>query len=187
EDRHRLKQVLLNLLANAVKYTPRGGKVTVSVNTDVTDMIRILITDSGLGIAPAKLTRLFTPFDRLGAEHTKVEGTGLGLALCQRLMHAMQGSIGVKSVVDQGSTFWLELARADSPLERVTYGKRFEPSAGSDAKKRTIVYVEDNLSNLTLVEEILADQPHIQLISAMQGLLGIELAQRHSPDLILLY
>ncbi len=185
-DRQRVKQVLLNVLANAVKYTPRDGKVTVSVSSNITDTIRIFITDSGPGLAPEKLTRLFTAFDRLGAEHTAVEGTGLGLALCQRLMHAMQGSIGVNSVVDRGSTFWIELARVESPLERMVSAKRFESSTASDARKLKIIYVEDNLSNLTLVEQILADQPHIELISAMQGLLGIELARKHSPDLILL-
>ena len=101
-------------------------------------------------------------------------------------MHAMQGSIGVNSVVDRGSTFWIELARVESPLERMVSAKRFESSTASDARKLKIIYVEDNLSNLTLVEQILADQPHIELISAMQGLLGIELARKHSPDLILL-
>lgn len=100
----------------------------------------------------------------------------------------MNGSIGANSALGQGSSFWLELACADSPLERITSAKRNPPdsAAESDAKKRTILYVEDNLSNLTLIEQMLADQPHIQLITAMQGQLGIELARRHSPDMILL-
>jgi CheY-like chemotaxis protein len=103
-------------------------------------------------------------------------------------MQAMHGSIGVNSTLGQGSTFWLELACADSPLERVASAN---PNAsqspnGSDAEKRTILYVEDNLSNLTLIEEVLAEQPHFKLITATQGHLGIELARRDSPDLILL-
>jgi CheY-like chemotaxis protein len=103
-------------------------------------------------------------------------------------MQAMNGSIGANSALGQGSAFWLELACADSPLERVASARRsaLETAAESDAKKRTILYVEDNLSNLTLIEQMLADQPHIQLITAMQGQLGIELARRHSPDMILL-
>jgi PAS domain S-box-containing protein len=187
-DRQRFKQVLLNLLTNAVKYTPVDGEVTVSSSATGTGTMRIVVSDTGAGIAPEKLVRLFTPFDRLGAEQTAVEGTGLGLALCQRLMQAMHGSIGANSALGQGSAFWLELACADSPLDRVTSAKRHTPEAAaeSDAKKRTILYVEDNLSNLTLIEQMLADQPHIQLISAMQGQLGIELARRHSPDMILL-
>jgi len=187
-DRQRFKQVLLNLLTNAVKYTPLGGKVTVSASRTENGAMRIVVSDTGPGISQEKLARLFTPFDRLGAEQTGVEGTGLGLALCQRLMQAMHGSIGADSTPRQGSTFWVELACADSPLERVALAKRRATLSAteSDAKKRTILYVEDNLSNLTLIEQMLADQPNIELITAMQGQLGIELARRHSPDVILL-
>jgi PAS domain S-box-containing protein len=185
-DRQRLKQVLLNLLTNAVKYTPLDGKVTVSSSATGSRATRIVVSDTGAGISSEKLARLFTPFDRLGAEQTGVEGTGLGLALCQRLMQAMQGSIGANSTPGQGSTFWVELACADSPLQRVDPAKRTASPNESDAKNRTILYIEDNLSNLTLIEQVLAEQPHIQLITAMQGQLGIELARRHSPDLILL-
>ncbi len=99
----------------------------------------------------------------------------------------MNGTIGADSTPGRGSTFWVELACADSPLERVPVRRAvFESFDGSEEKKRTILYVEDNLSNLTLIEQVLADQPHIQLITAMQGQLGIELARRHSPDLILM-
>ncbi|HWM24133.1 MAG TPA: PAS domain S-box protein [Chthoniobacterales bacterium] len=187
-DRQRLQQVLLNLLTNAVKYTPLDGRVTVSSSTIGTGSIRIAISDTGAGISSEKLARLFTPFDRLGAEQTGVEGTGLGLALCQRLIHAMDGSIGVDSTVGNGSMFWVELARAESPFERVDLAQRnvSHPQNGSEAIQRTILYVEDNLSNLTLIEQMLADQSHIRLITAMQGKLGIALARQHSPDLILL-
>lgn len=186
-DRQRLQQVLLNLLTNAVKYTPLDGKVTVSSST-IGGSIRIMISDTGAGISSEKQARLFTPFDRLGAEQTGVEGTGLGLALCQRLIQAMQGSIGVDSTAGSGSMFWVELARAESPFERVALEKRNGPypQNGSEVIQRTILYVEDNLSNLTLIEQMLADQSHIKLITAMQGKLGIELARQHSPDLILL-
>lgn len=186
-DRQRLQQVLLNLFTNAVKYTPLDGKVTVSSST-IAGSIRIMISDTGAGISSEKQARLFTPFDRLGAEQTGVEGTGLGLALCQRLVHAMHGSIGVDSTVGNGSMFWVELARAESPFERVALAKRngSHPQNRPEAIQRTILYVEDNLSNLTLIEQMLADQSHIKLITAMQGKLGIELARQHSPDLILL-
>ena len=185
-DRQRLKQVLLNLLTNAVKYTPPDGKVTVSVDLAAGALMRVVVSDTGAGISADKLARLFTPFDRLGAEQTSVEGTGLGLALCQRLMQAMNGSIGVNTTIGRGSTFWVELACAQSPLAQVAPAKRNGPQPGSNATKRTILYVEDNLSNLTLIEQMLAEQPEIKLITAMQGQLGIELARQHSPDLILL-
>jgi len=187
-DRQRLQQVLLNLLTNAVKYTPLDGKVTVSSSTVGSGPIRIIVSDTGAGIPSEKLVRLFTPFDRLGAEQSGVEGTGLGLALCQRLIQAMHGSIGVDSTIGSGSRFWVELARAESPFERKDLAKQngFHPPDGSAVSQRTILYVEDNLSNLTLIKQMLADQPHIKLITAMQGELGIELARQHSPDLILL-
>ena len=187
-DRQRFKQVLLNLLTNAVKYTPLDGRVAISSSKTEAGAMRVIVSDTGAGISSEKLARLFTPFDRLGAEQTGVEGTGLGLALCQRLMQAMKGSIGADSALGEGSTFWVELARADSPLQGVASAKlnASEATDGSSAKKRTILYVEDNLSNLTLIEQVLAEQPQIQLITAMQGQLGIELARRHAPDLILL-
>jgi len=115
-DRQRLKQVLLNLLSNAVKYTAVSGSVTVAFGESDQGFTRISVQDNGAGIPVEKLARLFTPFDRLGAEQSTVEGTGLGLALCQRLAQAMHGSIGVNSTLGNGSTFWLELPRAESPL-----------------------------------------------------------------------
>jgi two-component system sensor histidine kinase/response regulator len=187
-DRQRFKQVLLNLLTNAVKYTPIGGDVTVSCALSGKNNLRVTVSDTGPGIASDKLSRVFTPFDRLGAEQSDVQGTGLGLALCHRLMHAMSGSIGVQSSVGQGSTFWIELPRTEAPLasagmgEKTITSSRREPSAD----KRTILYIEDNLSNVTLVERILSEQPEIELITAMQGQVGLDLARQHSPDLILL-
>ncbi len=185
-DRQRFKQVLLNLFTNAVKYTPPDGKITVSADLAGTGMMRVVVSDTGVGISGDKLARLFTPFDRLGAEQTSVEGTGLGLALCQRLMHAMNGSIGVNTSIGYGSTFWAELACAQSPLAHVAPAKRNGSLPAPNVARCTILYVEDNLSNLTLIEQMLAERLEIKLITAMQGQLGIELARQHSPDLILL-
>ncbi|HMA36029.1 MAG TPA: ATP-binding protein [Chloroflexia bacterium] len=111
-DRQRLRQALLNLLANAVKYNRPGGRVTVIWQAPSDAVLRIAIQDTGLGIPPAKRTRLFSPFDRLDAEQTGVDGTGLGLALTKRLVEAMAGTLGVESVIGEGSTFWIELPRA---------------------------------------------------------------------------
>jgi len=187
-DRQRFNQVMLNLLTNAIKYSPLKGKVTVSYGASKSGTIRIRVNDNGPGIPKQKLSRLFTPFDRLGAEQSTIEGTGLGLALSQRLMKAMQGSIGVNSTVGEGSTFWVELPRAASPLERVLSEKRneSEPEEFSSTAKRKILYVEDNLSNVTLIEHMLREQPETQLITAMQGQLALDLARKHSPDVILL-
>ena len=186
-DRQRLKQVLLNLLSNAVKYTAVQGSVTVAFADSAKGLIRISVRDNGAGIAVEKLARLFTPFDRLGKEQSAVEGTGLGLALCQRLVQAMHGSIGVNSTLGSGSTFWLELPQAVSPLQALAVQK--SPAAPQPAPaedSRRILYIEDNFSNVTLVEQMLAERPALELMTAMQGRVGLELARQHSPDLILL-
>src|SRR5207302_2559984 len=114
------KQVQLNLLSNAVKYTAVNGSVTVTFADSINGFTRISVRDTGAGIPVEKQARLFTPFDRLGAEQSSVEGTGLGLALCQRLVHAMNGSIGVNSSLGSGSTFWLDLPQSKSPLQTLT-------------------------------------------------------------------
>jgi CheY-like chemotaxis protein len=187
-DRQRLKQVLLNLLTNAVKYTPIGGSISVSCAFADDDRLRLSVIDTGPGIPADKLDRLFTPFDRLGAEQSGIEGTGLGLALSRRLMHAMRGSIGVHSAPRQGSTFWIELARAKVQPALLAEREKIARSIGADtfAKKRTLLYIEDNLSNVTLVEHMLADLPEVELFTAPEAETGLILARQHLPDLILL-
>jgi CheY-like chemotaxis protein/two-component sensor histidine kinase len=185
-DRQRLKQVLLNLLTNAVKYTAVGGRVTVSVEQSDSTKTRLIVTDTGAGIAKEKLARLFTPFDRLDVEQSGVEGTGLGLALCQRLMHAMGGEIGVNSVSGQGTAFWIDLPAVESPLNALPKTRNTMAEEASRTAGGRILYIEDNLSNLSLVEQMLAEQPHIELLTAMHGSLGLDLARKHLPDLILL-
>jgi len=186
-DQQRLQQVLLNLVSNGIKYNRDAGRLTVACDAAEADRIRISVKDTGPGIAPALRERLFQPFDRLGAEQHGVEGTGLGLALSKRLVEAMGGTIGVESVPSAGSTFWVEFLRAESPIDRLA---RTEPSpavlAAPAERDGTVLYIEDNLSNLRLVERTLALRPGVKLIPAMQGRLGLALAQQHRPDLILL-
>lgn len=188
-DRQRIKQVLLNLLSNAVKYNRPGGTVELSCMETQEGRLRVSVTDSGAGIPPEKLERLFTPFERLGAEQTEVEGTGLGLALSKRLVEAMGGRIGVESSVGRGSTFWVEMGLVESPVERLEQDRQnisIPDASVLSAETRTVLYVEDNLSNLKLIQELFADRPGIRLISAMQGRLAVDLAREHQPHLILL-
>jgi len=185
-DRQRFKQVLLNLLSNGVKYTPQFGQVAVSYY-ESDNNIRITVSDTGPGIPANKRERLFMPFERLGAEQSNVEGTGLGLALSQRLMQAMGGSIGVDSTAERGSKFWIELPRTASPLPKAALQKKVGAcDPRGIGANRKVLYIEDNLSNLTLIEELLHERPDIELLTAMQGKLGLELARQHLPDLVLL-
>jgi signal transduction histidine kinase/ActR/RegA family two-component response regulator len=187
-DRQRLKQILLNLLANAIKYNRIGGTVSVSCHA-VDNGLRLDVADTGPGIPPEHLSLLFEPFERLGAEHGNIEGTGIGLALCRRLAEAMGGRVDVETTLGRGSTFWVELPVVEAPVSRlVRLGPEVAPplqASATDVRKR-ILYIEDNLSNLKLVERILEGRPDIELIVAMQGRLGLDLARQHVPALVLL-
>ncbi len=176
-DRRRLGQVLFHLLSNAVKYNRPGGEVTVSCRDQRAARLRIAVRDTGPGIAPEDLGRLFTPFDRLGAERGDVAGTGLGLALCKNLVEAQGGQIGVESLVGEGSTVWIQL-----PLAPPAGPPRRPPRQGA----RTVLYVEDNLSNLRLIERLLQRRPGIRLLTATLGRDGLELTRQRRPDLVLL-
>jgi PAS domain S-box-containing protein len=187
-DRQRLKQILLNLLSNAVKYNRQGGQVELECGPAGGGM-RIQVVDTGPGIAPEAMGQLFVPFERLGSEQTGVEGAGLGLPLSRRLAEAMGGRLEVETAMGQGSRFWVELPLAEGPVERAERQQELaapEQPEPVPAAPLTVLYIEDNLSNLQLVERVLSRRPGVELISAMRPQLGLELAAEHHPDLILL-
>lgn len=190
-DHMRLKQALLNLISNAIKYNHTGGRVQISVHREATDRLRILVTDTGSGIAAERLDELFQPFSRLDAEMSSVEGTGIGLTITRRIVELMGGRVGVESQVGHGSTFWIEL-----PMESLpdTAGFRLMdsmpanslPAQAADTSRRTVLYIEDNPANLKLVAQTLGRHPHIHLLTAHTPQLGIKLALTEHPELILL-
>ncbi|MBW3635733.1 MAG: PAS domain S-box protein, partial [Armatimonadetes bacterium] len=188
-DKRRFNQVLLNLLSNAVKYNRAGGTATLAAAPTGDGLLRITVSDTGAGIAPEKIERLWTPFDRLGAERTDIEGTGLGLALTRRLVEAMGGFVRVQSTLGEGSTFSVELplispsSQTDSAESGEQESRRPSQSPQTHA---LVLYIEDNLSNFNLVQNILRHRPEIKLLAATQGRTGVELAVKHRPDLILL-
>lgn len=183
-DRQRFKQVLLNLLSNAVKYNRDSGSVHIS--TEVRDgHQRLSVTDTGEGIPKEQFSLLFNPFERLGAEHRGVEGTGIGLALSKRLTEAMSGKIGAVSESGKGSTFWIELPLAEASTKSDVSLLRLSQSVASE-KQTVVLCIEDNDSNYRLIERTLAKRPEVNLISGKLGSSALPLAEKHLPDLILL-
>jgi PAS domain S-box-containing protein len=188
-DRVRLKQVLVNLLSNAIKYNILGGTVAVTCATVTPGRTRVSVRDTGHGLAPDMLRQLFQPFNRLGQENSAEDGTGIGLVMSKLLVELMGGSIGVESSVGVGSLFWFELNTA-TPLmlgDGHFQSKSLEPPALSGStRRRTVLYVEDNPANLSLVEQLIARRPDLDLLSAENATLGIEFARAHRPDVILM-
>lgn len=188
-DRTRVKQVLINLLFNAVKYNEPGGAVVVECTLSPPNSIRISVRDTGAGLAPEQLAQLFQPFNRLGKEAGVEEGTGIGLVVTKRLVELMGGSIGAESVVGVGSVFWVELSLTSAPrlAVRESEGEELAQAQSPDgAPLRTLLYVEDNPANLELVEQLVARRPDLRLLSAADGSLGIEFARAYQPEVILM-
>lgn len=189
-DRQRLKQVLLNLAANAIKYNHRGGSVVIGMKKMPNGGVRTEVVDTGRGIPPEKFDDIFTPFERLGAERSGIEGTGVGLALSRKLVEMMEGKLRVESAVGEGSTFSVELPLARSiaaPLPAARFARGGAPPELVAARTRgTLLYIEDNPPNVHLVEKVLEQRPGIELVVAGHGRLALELARAQSPSLIVL-
>ncbi|HEX2208684.1 MAG TPA: PAS domain S-box protein [Longimicrobium sp.] len=194
-DRQRLTQVLLNLLSNAIKYNRPGGVVRLTCEAEAAEAmgedeeprVWLRVEDTGMGIPEARMHQLFTPFARLGAEQTEVEGTGLGLALSLRLAEAMGGTLELERSGPGGSVFRLGLLGAPNPLRRAEDAGLVAPVAEEgEHGTAQLLYIEDNLANLDLVETFLSARPGWKLMPALQGRIRVELAREHRPDLVLL-
>ena len=190
-DPTRLRQVLVNLLSNATKYNREGGRIMLNCQPVGENTWRLGVSDTGEGIAPEKLDQLFKPFERLGAEFTAVEGSGIGLALSKQIAELMGASLGVESTLGRGTTFWIDLPLAGT--ERGTDTKvgagdtAADAGAGAGAMRvSTVLYVEDNPANLRVVEAMFRRHAHLRLLTANQGEYGLELARRFRPDAVLL-
>lgn len=189
-DRTRLKQALLNLLSNAVKYNHPEGEVWLRVEPDSPGLLRIDVIDSGPGIPADKQCQLFEPFNRLDAEQTEIEGTGIGLTLTRRIIEMMGGSVGVESAPGQGSRFWIILPAADAkaaenpPLP--IQSRRDANAEASGERRHLVLYIEDNPANLKLVANIIGRRSDMDLLTAHSAELGLELVRARKPELILL-
>ncbi len=194
-DRTRLKQVLLNLLSNAVKYNSEKGRIEISCNGLDDNKIQISVADTGPGIPVEQQSQLFKAFNRLGAENSNIEGTGIGLVITRNIVEMMAGEIDFESRVGVGSNFWVELPSASMarihPDQRlvVDIDELSKPQSLSDDtqdEQHTVIYIEDNPANLRLLAQMLSLRPNIRLLSAPEATMGLELARQHLPDLILM-
>jgi signal transduction histidine kinase/CheY-like chemotaxis protein len=193
-DRQRLRQVLVNLLTNGIKYNRRGGRVEIGAEPAGADRLRIVVKDTGPGISEEMQARLFVPFDRLGMEDLEPEGTGLGLPLSRALVQAMGGTLRVKSVVGAGSEFRVELPVAEAGAGGTGEGAVAVDVAGETPSgptpmhqvSGTVLVVEDHPANLTLFRRIFRRRPGVELLTAEVGAEGVRMAVRFRPDLVLL-
>lgn len=190
-DVMRLKQVIINLISNAYKYNRVGGTIEIACDKTAGGNIRLTVKDTGVGIAADQLQHIFEPFNRLGAEYSSIEGTGIGLTITRQLVEMMGGQIGIESTPGAGSTFWIDLPLWD-PARDNQADADAEPSATPvphrtvPKEKYSLLYIEDNPANMLLVESIIQQVADYNLITATEAEEGIQLARLHRPDLILL-
>jgi PAS domain S-box-containing protein len=188
-DQTRVKQVLINLVSNAIKYNCEQGAVEVKCTASTPERIRVSIKDTGAGLSPEEVAQLFQPFNRLRQETGDEEGTGIGLVVAKQLVELMGGEIGVESSVGTGSVFWFELDTVDAPhlaAEVVAAASPIEPQVPKGLPLRTLLYAEDNPANLKLVEQLIARRPDLRLLTAVNGRLGIEAALASRQEMILM-
>jgi PAS domain S-box-containing protein len=188
-DRTRVKQVLINLLFNAIKYNRPQGSVVVEAAAVAGSSIRISVRDTGIGLPPEHIDQLFQPFNRLGKEASAEEGSGIGLVVTKRLVDLMGGTIGVVSTLGQGSVFWVEFKTAGAPqftIPLADAASAVRPKVPDGTPLRTLLYVEDNPANLELVGQLIGRRTDLNMLSAADGSLGVEYARACLPEVILM-
>jgi len=184
-DTRRVKQVLTNLLTNAVKYNRTGGHAWLAWDTSG-DTVEITVDDDGLGMTDEQLARVFTPFDRLGREASEIEGHGIGLALTHRLVTLMNGSITLDSTPDHGTRVTVCLERADAVVEAAAAAIQPTWPAQRSGARQKVVYVEDNLSNIVLMRQILGAFDDLDLVTVTRAVEALDLIRLEPPALVIL-
>ncbi|MEB0139063.1 MULTISPECIES: PAS domain S-box protein [unclassified Undibacterium] len=190
-DRTRVKQVLINLLSNAIKYNRENGAVIIQCQTTAEKRIRVTVQDTGSGLSPKQLSRLFQPFNRLGREAGTEEGTGIGLVVTRQLVELMGGSMGVESTLGSGCSFWFELLASDAPTLMYDHAlpdadTAVALSSDTSAAQRSLLYVEDNPANMALIKQLLLRRRDLKLLTAIDADIGLQLARSLQPAVILM-
>ena len=194
-DQVRLRQILVNLLSNAIKYNRPQGRIMLEAMA-LPPHVLITVSDTGKGLSPEQQKHLFEPFNRLGAERTNIEGTGIGLVIVKRLVDLMHGRLEVSSTVDQGSSFriWLPQAKSPVPSDTEPHDGYFRSSKisgfgaldGAGHGQMSVLYAEDNPINIELVKQVVRMRPQWHLEVAHNGAQAIDMALSNPPDLLLL-
>jgi CheY-like chemotaxis protein len=188
-DRTRFAQILMNFGSNAIKYGRKGGRVVFEAEV-VDNRIRITVTDDGVGISAEKQSKIFQPFQRAGQETGPIEGTGIGLSISKRLAELMGGQVDFRSARGKGSEFWVELQIHEQPVAKIDPGTSEKLTSSrlrnGEGPQYTILYVEDNPSNIAFMDAVIADFDRVLLLAAPTAEIGIELARSRLPKAILM-
>jgi PAS domain S-box-containing protein len=184
-DRTRFAQILVNFGSNAIKYNRPGGRATFHATQPRPDAVRVAVEDTGIGIPPSKQDKLFQPFQRAGQETSPIEGTGIGLAITKRLAEFMRGAVGFTSTEGQGSAFWVEMPALVDHLANRPAGQMLLTFEDALTEK-TVLYVEDNVANVTFMADLLGGFENLRLVTAPTAEVGIELARAEHPAVIIM-
>ena len=188
-DRTRFKQILINFGSNAVKYGRPNGAVTIRAEATKEGNVRLLVIDDGVGIPLEKQDRIFQPFQRAGQEAGPIEGTGIGLSITKRLAELMGGGVGFRSTPNVGSEFWVELPvhrRSQVPALGAPVVIPAPSTLAEAGASVPIVYIEDNPSNIAFMQGVLDELPRVQLTSAPNAELGIEVVRKLQPRVVIM-